>query len=229
MADYSHKEAEHTPDEARKHDLKKIKANLRKIDKARVYRGFSADERRAVRKAEDLLNGRKVEGAYIIDKGGNVVWKNLTGRSKDSVRIDMNAARDNIVVHNHPFEMGKVSKLTTRAGNGLSDTDIRNAIRGNQRAVIAKSSDGYTYTLNRPRGGWTAEQRAHALDIGRDWTRLWNKYHREIGKPYVREAKTRKEMAVRDARRNSAITARVNREIGKKYGLKIRRTMAASK
>ena len=46
MADYSHKEAEHTPDEARKHDLKKIKANLRKIDKARVYRNIGSDAKK---------------------------------------------------------------------------------------------------------------------------------------------------------------------------------------
>ncbi len=230
MAEPNYKKNEQTPDEARKHDLKKIKANLRKIDKARVYRNIGSDAKKAVRKAEDLLNGRKAEGAYVIDKSGNEVYRNLKNRSDHSVKIPLQHWKDNIIVHNHPFATGQVSKLTKRAGNGLSNTDIGKTIAYDARGIIAKSRDGYTYSMMRPRGGWTEEQRAAATSgrLQREWKRLLNKYSTEYQDYYFR-AKSYREESVRHGRLTSGLVARVNREIGKKYGLKIRRTMAASK
>lgn len=229
MADYSHKEAEHTPDEARKHDLKKIKANLRKIDKARVYRNIGSDAKKAVRKAEDLLNGRKTEGAYVINKDGKVVWKDLANENEHQVMI--RNWKDNIIVHNHPYKVGRASKLTTRAGLGLSHLDINNTILNDARGIIAKSQDGYTYSMMRPHGGWTEKQKqaARRNAIYSDWKALHTKYAVIYGLTYRFAAKDSKEDKIRWARMNTAITARTNREIGKKYGLKIRRTMAASK
>ncbi|MBP3245568.1 MAG: hypothetical protein J6M59_10775 [Bacteroidaceae bacterium] len=230
MAEPDYKKNEQTPDEARKHDLKKIKANLRKIDKARVYRNIGSDAKKAVRKAEDLLNGRKTEGVYIIDKNGNEVYKDTKNRKKHSVSISVENWKDNILVHNHPFDTGRASKLTTRAGLGLSHADINNTIRNDARGIIAKSKDGYTYSMMRPHGGWTEKQKQAAANgtIARDWSKLHKKYFSEAF-GYYSKSKTSEERNVRMARINSAVTARVNREIGKKYGLKIRRTMAASK
>lgn len=173
--------------------------------------GLNPKEIATLEGLEQRNSTRKTEQMNIVDENGNVIFsKNGTkGRVKiypyEGVKME-----NKVVTHNHPGgEFG--SGMGARIGVAVNGHDVSTAMIYNAKEIRA-STEGYVFSVKRPKGGW----RGNPSSVAKDFDRAFSASKKDALK-YVAKAHGEHQY-VRLGRANASILNSIMKQLSKKYG-----------
>lgn len=202
------------------HKVKESRGEAIRRAKGNTEAGMSQAQIATTRAWEESQRNRKTENLAVIGEDGtlNPLGDPVVSRSRSSVRSNPARIPENaIVTHNHPWdEKTDGIGLGARVGASLSDADIANAIRQNNKEKRAVTQN-YIYSIKRPAGGW----KANPNDVKADWDRVYKRETKAFSELNARRRSgelTYEEYDVRWGRVNALASHRATRYVADKYG-----------
>lgn len=138
-------------------------ASIVRGTKRDIDSGLSSQQQKRLKGIEANLRKRDVEGIAIVGKDGKILGVNTKGID-NAVEVKTNkyatkaALKDAWMTHNHPgARLG--DNIAGRIGSSLSGADLRVAANFDTKGIRAVTKNGYTYSVERPKGGWPSGAR----------------------------------------------------------------------
>lgn len=126
-------------------------------EKQNVDGGLTAEQKKSVHSYETQKRGMKTERVAAFDKKGRKIAESKSGTGHHTALPLFRDYTDAVITHNHPKSGVPGYEERSRAiGQSFSSTDIRTAIKNNA-AEMRAVTEGYTFSMRRPEGGWNAD------------------------------------------------------------------------
>lgn len=198
-------------EERRKRGMARLKA------KSDIDAGLNESERKSLKAHGDEIRGKNIEHMRILNSNGELVFKNIGDRG--SVTYSRNAARGNMMTHNHPgASYGDRGSLAGRIGTSFSGADLGGLVAYGGKGIRAETQ-GYTFDAKRT----SSTKNVSSRTVDKFHTQTFKRQFSEYLKGYVLKAKTNEDMVRRHDRALTLAAHKATEETAKKYGLKYTR------